>query len=42
MRDDSKWWLYLPPCPRCSRSHVLIDCVQRLPFETETAKENER
>jgi hypothetical protein len=34
MHDDSKWWLYLPPCSRCNRSHVLTDCTKRLPFET--------
>jgi hypothetical protein len=27
------WWLTLPPCPKCGRSHVLTDCTQRLPFE---------
>jgi hypothetical protein len=31
--DDPRWWLNLPPCPRCSKSHVLIDCTRRLPWE---------
>ena len=33
MRDDSRWWLNLPPCLRCGKSHVLIDCDERLNFE---------
>jgi ribosomal protein S27AE len=31
--DNSRWWLHLPPCPRCGKSHVLTDCTKRLPFE---------
>lgn len=27
------WWLTLPPCPRCQKSHVLTDCTRRLPWE---------
>ena len=36
MHDDSKWWLTLPDCPRCGKSHVLTDCAERLPFEAVT------
>jgi len=33
--DDARWWLTLPPCPKCGLSHVLINCRERLPFEIE-------
>lgn len=33
MHDHGSWWLNLPPCPECERSHVLTDCTKRLPFE---------
>ncbi len=33
MEDRRKWWLFLPPCPKCERSHVLTDCRLRLPWE---------
>jgi len=33
MNDNRRWWLHLPPCPDCGRSHVLIDCYARLPWE---------
>ena len=36
MPDDSRWWLNLPPCPQCGKSHVLTDCTKRLPFEVST------
>jgi hypothetical protein len=35
MTNDDRWWLNLPPCPRCEKSHVLADCSARLPFEIE-------
>ena len=28
MSDDTRWWLSLPPCPKCDRPHVLTDCVR--------------
>ena len=31
--SDYRWWLSLPPCPQCGRSHVLIDCSERLARE---------
>jgi ribosomal protein S27AE len=34
MKDEARWWLHMPPCPRCSKSHVLADCAKRLPWET--------
>jgi ribosomal protein S27AE len=37
--DDPRWWLNLPPCPDCGRSHVLADCAERLPQETGKAAE---
>ena len=33
MKVDLPWWLTLPPCPKCGKSHVLIDCSRRLPWE---------
>jgi hypothetical protein len=27
------WWLALPPCPKCGKPHVLIDCSERLRWE---------
>lgn len=39
MNDDARWWLTLPPCPRCGRSHVLADCGSRLPWEAVTPEE---
>jgi hypothetical protein len=33
--DSTPWWLTLPPCPKCEKPHVLIDCTKRLPFEVE-------
>ena len=36
MNDDTRWWLNLPPCSGCGKSHVLADCTRRLPWETGT------
>ncbi len=36
MINRDRWWLHLPPCPHCSKSHVLTDCAKRLPFEVTT------
>lgn len=43
MSGDGRWWLYLPPCPRCNRSHVLTDCGFRYWRDTtDAAKEQNR
>jgi len=34
--DNPRWWLNLPPCADCGKSHVLIDCTKRLPWEVGT------
>jgi hypothetical protein len=34
--SDVVWWLNLPPCPHCQKSHVLTDCAKRLPWEVST------
>lgn len=34
--SDPRWWLHLLPCPECGRSHVLINCAERLPWEVGT------
>ena len=31
--SDPRWWLNLPPCAKCHKSHVLTDCTKRLPWE---------
>lgn len=38
MTEDSiHWWPVLPPCVKCRRPHVLIDCPKRLPWELDGA-----
>jgi hypothetical protein len=37
MNDNARWWLNLPPCADCGRSHVLTDCNARLSWEVATA-----